>query len=210
MPSILVTVGSYFWELLKVWGQLFIAPIQNFQMLWVIIPVYLNWIISELFQEKKGTSTGNAISNAAIVLWASVDWARTSLNFFSGKIISSWKLTMNIIASLAIFLYGAFIVYEGIKGKSITHYIGRIRILSYIVLMITPLIYNAKIPLGKAVIAMIVFFPIFYYLIELIDYLLPDPVSVREEGEKVTNIGSGDFGTDSNANNLQDFKNFKL
>jgi|SRR3989338_1595958 len=233
MPAILTAIALYFWELLKIWGSLFAAPFTNLEMLWIIIPTYLNWIFADLFQEKKGTSLGNAISNAIIILWVSIDWSRSSIRFFSDKIISSWHLTWNIVASVIAFLYGIWVLSEGIKGRSITHHIGRIRIITYIILMVTPLIYTSNIPLTKAIIAMAVFFFPYYYIIELIDHLLPDPASIREEGEKsggvnadagfdssfsnnISNPNTGnDFGSLKNQKNNQnrnfnDFRNFKL
>ncbi len=228
MPPILIAILTYFWELLKTWGSLFAAPIYNLEMLWIIIPTVLNWIFADFFQEKKGTSLGNAISNAVVILWASIDWTRTSIRFYSTKFISGWHLTGNIISSLIVFAYGVWIVYEGIKAKNITHYIGRIRVVTYIVLMVTPLIYNSDIPLGKAIIAMILFFPAYYYLVELIDRLLPDPASIKEDEGKSgsdsgssfdlsnnsSSTGSSDIGglggLDDNSNASQDFKDFKL
>ncbi|HIH42146.1 TPA: hypothetical protein HA246_00715 [Candidatus Woesearchaeota archaeon] len=230
MPPILIAILTYFWELLKTWFSLFAAPVYNLEMLWIIIPTYLNWIFADFFQEKKGTSLGNAISNAVIILWAAVDWTRTSIRFHGAKLITGWHLAGNIFASVIVFAYGAWIVYEGIKGKNITHYIGRIRIVTYIVLMITPLVYNSDIALGKAIISMILFFPVYYYLVELIDYLLPDPESIKEDEGKsggssdgpgssfdLSNTSSssgsselGNLGSLDNNASQNDFKDFKL
>ena len=69
MPPILIAILTYFWELLKTWFSLFAAPVYNLEMLWIIIPTYLNWIFADFFQEKKGTSLGNAISNAKVNLY---------------------------------------------------------------------------------------------------------------------------------------------
>ena len=98
--------------------------------------------------------------------------------------------------------------------------------------MITPLVYASDIPLIKAVIAAILFFPIYYYTIELLDHFLPDPASIREGEEKSgVNAGTGfdsgfsnntsnpgignDFSSPKNQNNnpnsnFNDFRNFKL
>lgn len=232
MPPIIIAIASYFWELLKIWASLFAAPFANLEMLWIIIPTYLNWIFADFFQEKRGTSLGNAISNAIIILWVAIDWSRSSIRFFSDKIISSWHLTWNIVSSVIAFLYGIWVLTEGIKGTSITHHIGRIRIITYIILMVTPLIYTSNIPLTKAIIAMVIFFFPYYYIVELIDRLLPDPASIREGEEKSGSVNAGtgfdsgfsdigspeignDFGSSKNQNNNQnrnfnDFRNFKL
>lgn len=219
MPSIFAIALLYVWDLLKIWASLFAAPFTNLEMLWIIIPTYLNWIFADFFQEKRGTSLGNAISNAAIILWVSIDWTRTSIRFFSNKVITNWHLASNIIVSIAVFLFGAWIVYDGIKGKNIIHHIGRIRIITYIVLMITPLVYASSIPIGKSIIAMIVFFPAYYYVIELLNHFLPDPVSIREGKEK-SDISAGfdaglsdinsQTGRDLKNQKFDDLKNFKL
>ncbi|MBI2136211.1 hypothetical protein HYU06_04010 [Candidatus Woesearchaeota archaeon] len=230
MPPILLAVLTYFWELLKTWLSLFAAPIYNLEMLWIIIPTYLNWIFADFFQEKKGTSLGNAISNAVIVLWAAIDWSRTSIRFYGNKLITGWHLAGNVFSALVVFAYGAWIVYEGIRARNITHYIGRIRVVTYIVLMITPLIYNSDIPIGKAIFSMILFFPVYYYLVELLDYLLPDPKSIKEDEGKSGTAGSGssssfdlsntssspgssdlgNLGSPDNNASQNDFKDFKL
>jgi len=200
MPPIISAILMYLWDLIKTGGSLWAAPFTNLEMLWVIIPAYLNWMFADFFQEKKHTSLGNAVSNAVIVLWASIDWTRTSLRFYGDKIITGWNLTANIATSVFVFLYGAFVVYEGIKGRKLTHFIGRIRVVTYIVLMITPLVYGMEdISLAKAIISIILFFPLFYYLNELIEYLLPDPVSIKEDE------GSSGFESGSDSGSLNDF-----
>ncbi len=226
MPALITSILLYFWGLLKAWGLLFAAPFTNLETLWIIIPTYLNWIFAEFFQEKKGTSLGNAISNATIVLWVAIDWSRTSTRFFLNNTISKWHLAGNVATSVLVFLYGFWIVYEGVKGKNITHYIGRVRVVTYIILMITPLIYSTAIPLTKAVISIILFFPIFYLIIELFDRFLPDPASIKEDEEKAGAFNSGnefnhglpDMGSSNLGNDFgsfkgsksDDFKNFKM
>ena len=225
MPGVIISILLYFWGLLKTWGLLFAVPFANLEMLWIIIPTYLNWIFAEFFQEKRGTSLGNAISNATIVLWVAIDWSRTSTRFFMNGSISKIHLIGNIVTSVLVFLYGIWVVYEGVKGKNITHYIGRVRVVTYIILMISPLIYNANVPLTSAVISIILFFPIFYLLIELFDRLLPDPVSIKEDSGKagafnsgngfnqgLPDMGSSNLGNDfeSKSPKADDFKNFKM
>ena len=229
MTQLIAAVLTYFWELIRTWGALFIAPLGNLEMLWIIIPIYLNWVFAEFFQEKRGTSMGNAISNATIVLWVTIDWSRTSTRFFVNNAISSWHLIGNISASILVFAYGLWIVYEGIKGKNITHYIGRVRVVTYIILMGTPLIYNSPIPADKALIAIILFFPLYYFFIELLNRMLPDPASIREEEGKANsfgegagfdsssfpNMGSQNMGNEFGAGNfksqkMDDFRNFRM
>ncbi|MEK6901486.1 MAG: hypothetical protein AABX37_04030 [Nanoarchaeota archaeon] len=175
---------AFLWELVKTWFGLFAAPFLNTEMLWIIVPVYLNWIFADFFQEKRGTSLGNAISNGVVGLWASLDWVRTSIRLYQSTVISGWHLAGNIAGSLGVFAYGLWIVHDGIKGKKIVHYIGRIRVVTYILLMITPLVYNSDMNIGMAVLAMVLFSPLFYFFGEAVEHFLPDPISIWEENKK--------------------------
>lgn len=195
VAAILSTIGTFFLELLKTWGQLFAAPIENFDMLWIIIPIYLAWIFADFFQEKKGTSLGNAISNAIIAVWAAVDWSRTGVRLYEAGTASGWHLAITILLSIVVLTYGIMIIVLGVKAKSIARKLGRIRIVTYVVLMITPLIYMSDINIGMAVLAMLIFFPVFYFFFELIDRILPDPASIKEEegGLEKSEFGSSEL-----------------
>ncbi len=183
MVGFFSSVFGFLWELFKIWSQLFAAPFLNLEMLWIIVPVYLNWFFADFFQEKRGTSLGNAVSNGVVIIWASTDWVRTSVKLFFTKAIATTHLVGNIGASLLVFSYGVWIVYDSIKGKAIAHYIGRIRVVTYILLMITPLVYNSDISVLNAIVAMVLFFPVFYFLGEGLDRILPDPVTIRDGGK---------------------------
>lgn len=195
VAAILSTIGTFFLELLKTWGQLFAAPFENFDMLWIIIPIYLAWIFADFFQEKKGTSLGNAISNAIIAVWAAVDWSRTGVRLYEAGTASGWHLAITIFLSIVVLSYGIIIIVLGVKAKSIARKLGRIRIVTYVVLMITPLIYMSDINVGLAVLAMLIFFPVFYFFFELIDRILPDPASIKEEegGLEKSEFGSSEL-----------------
>src|SRR3989338_1317487 len=176
--------GAYFWESFVIWLKtIFVAPFQNLDMLWILIPVYLGWVFADFFQEKRGTSLGNAISNAVIVLWAGIDWIRTSVDFYtSGIRIPMTELISKLIIAGVVITYGIYIVYLGVKGRVLTKYIGRIREVTYVVIMFTPLFYNTEATVTfQLFFATIIFFPIFYYLVEWLDTLIPDQESIREE-----------------------------
>ncbi|MBI4176857.1 MAG: hypothetical protein HY516_00660 [Candidatus Aenigmarchaeota archaeon] len=59
---------SYFSSLFGVRTNLFFAPFAkgNADILWIIIPIYISWALAEYYQEKTGTSIGNAISNGFV------------------------------------------------------------------------------------------------------------------------------------------------
>jgi len=177
----LVLVLLFFWGLFKTWLGIFIAPLFNLEMLWIIIPVWLNWFFSEFFQEKKGTSLGNAITNGGIMVWVGVDWTRYMVRALSAELIKFDVITsLKFLLALLISGIGIFIVAEGIKKKRFVHFIGRVRETTYLFVMISPIIYGT-VPLSlNVVLAIIIFAPLFYYIIELIDRYTPTPKSYEE------------------------------
>ena len=81
MPGWLLNIGLYFWGLFKLWiTTLFVLPFKHTQMLWLLIPIWATWFFAEFFQEKHGTSMGNAITNSVVVIWGSIDCTRQTVN----------------------------------------------------------------------------------------------------------------------------------
>ncbi len=174
-----MAVWEFLWQLLATFGSLIAAPFQSFDMLWIIVPVYLNWVFTEIYQEKRGTSLGNAISNGVVALWVGIDWARTGVNAF----IYVWWGTLlpKLLIALLMVAYGLMIIIWGIKAKKTTKSIGRIREVTYFTLIFTPLIYGA-VEFGWMVfLSAVIFFPIFYFLVELLLRLVPNPATYEEE-----------------------------
>ena len=64
---------------------------------------------------------------------------------------------------------------EGARAKPITHYIGRIREVSYFMIVATPIFYGVIKPDLITIAAILLFFPIFYAIGEAIDRALPAP-----------------------------------
>ncbi|MEK6846313.1 MAG: hypothetical protein AABY26_06120, partial [Nanoarchaeota archaeon] len=187
-----IDAALYLWQLFQLWlHTIFVTPIQNTEMLWLLVPVWLGWFFAEFFQEKLGTSMGNAISNAVIVLWGSIDCTRQTLRLIaSGTVKGALDIFTRFGLILLIFAYGIVIVILGWKGNKIIKYIGRIRELTYVFVMFVPVFYNA-IPFSlNHIIAAVLFFPLFYFAIELLDHLLPNPKAVQEDmGESSGSAG---------------------
>lgn len=173
-----MAVWEFLWQLITTFGSLIAAPFQSFDMLWIIVPVYLNWVFTEIYQEKHGTSLGNAISNGVVALWVGIDWARTSVNDFTGI----WSpLLLKLLIAMVMVAYGFVIIVWGIKAKKTTKLIGRIREVTYFTLIFTPLIYGA-IEFGwKVFLTALIFFPIFYFVVELLLRFVPNPATYEEE-----------------------------
>ncbi|MFH0876502.1 MAG: hypothetical protein V1859_11285 [archaeon] len=174
----------------RLWLEsLFLYPFKNYEMLWILVPIWVTWFFAEFFQEKTGTSFGNAITNAVVVLWGSIDWSRQTIRLMSDGIVKNIWSIIGIFSLIAlIFSYGLLIMILGIKGNPITKKIGRIRAVTYVFAMFTPVVYNVA-PLSlKHFFAAILFFPIFYFVIEFIDRKLPDPKAVKEDNSKSDNF----------------------
>jgi hypothetical protein len=206
----LVNIGLYFWELFKTWlHTLFVIPFKNMDMLWLLVPIWISWFFSEFFQEKVGTSMGNAITNSVVILWGSIDCTRQTIALMAqGAFSSTLDIVLRFVLIALILAYGVMIVVFGIKGNKIIKYIGRVREVTYAFAMFVPVFYNA-IPLTlNHVIGALLFFPLFYFAIELIDRYTPNPKAIVEDlegsgGEKKS--GTDSFGLDSGSKGLDDF-----
>jgi hypothetical protein len=179
-------VLDYFWnDLLLHWLEtLFAAPYMNLDMLWILVPVWISWFFAEFFQEKIGTSMGNAITNATIVVWAAIDCARQTVKLISGgELIGGWDIFARLFLISLIFVYGIAVLVLGWKGNPIVKKIGRIREMTYIFAMFVPIFYNEYLLTFNHVFAAVLFFPLFYYVIELFDRLLPDPVAIKMDAD---------------------------
>ncbi len=177
-----MSVPAYFGQLFLSWTGILVAPLRNFDLLWITIPVYVNWIFTEIYQEKKGTSFGNAISNGVVPLWVGVDWARVTLRMFSQhEIAGGGALAVRIGIIIFMLAYGMTIIILGIKVEKIIHYVGRIREVTYVSLMLTPVFYGVVALSASNLLAMLIFFPIFYAVIELICRITPNPSNYDED-----------------------------
>ncbi len=204
-----VGIGLYFFDLVKIWVHtIFITPFQTLNMLWILVPVWLAWFFAEFFQEKTGTSMGNAITNATVVVWASIDAARQTVSLMSADAVSGFfNIAARFFLILLLFAYGILIIILGVKGNRLIQYIGRIREVTYVFVTFVPVFYNA-IPFSfKHILAAIVFFPVFYFAIELIDKVTPDPKAVqedREDGQKGESTSKDDLSFDKPAETGKD------
>lgn len=163
-------------------------------MLWLLVPIWISWFFAEFFQEKTGTSFGNAMTNAVVVLWGSIDCTRQTISLMKEGLVYGFA---NIFARFSLivilFAYGVIIVILGWRGNKIVKYIGRVREVTYVFAMFTPIFYNAMELTVKHVLAAVIFFPVFYFVIELIDHYTPNPHAVVEDMEeaKEGNTGAG-------------------
>lgn len=173
---------SWFLNLFLGWLLVFISPFKNLNMLWIIVPIYVNWIFTDFFQERRRTSFGNAITNGAVTLWVSIDWIRTLMNSWEGfDLIIFFKFVLIVL----VFIYGAVIIVQGIRGKDFVTKFGRVRETSYVMLMFTPIIYGVLELNLLNILAIVLFFPVFYFLIEGFNHkVLPKMGFIKKEEEE--------------------------
>ncbi|HLC46695.1 MAG TPA: hypothetical protein VJI75_03050 [Candidatus Nanoarchaeia archaeon] len=183
--SAIISTLLFLWSLFIDWLLLFISPLKNPEMLWIIIPIWINWFFAEFFQEKGGTSFGNAISNGAVPLIIGIDWARYITNQLTeGTLKFSAMIVFKYFLCLLVIIYGFTIIYYGIKARHFVRFYGRIREVTYVLVMFTPVIYGIVAVTWQFVLAMVLFFPLFYCLIELIDIWVPNPKAVKSDENK--------------------------
>ncbi len=173
---------SFFWNQILQWLYMFYVPFTNLNIVWILVPIYLNWIVSEIWLEKRFTSYGNAISNGVIVLWVGIDWGRQITNPINSVTYDIFYF-IKMLITLLVLTYGIFIVVYGIRARKFIHYLGRIRVVTYFMLMFTPVMYGIVPVDWKTFVRIFLFFPLFYYIIEFIDRVTPDPKTYEEEEE---------------------------
>lgn len=158
-------------------GELLAAPLKNFDMLWIMIFIYFNWILTDYFQERKGTDLGNAFVNGFTGLWVGIDWIRqltkTGLTF-------EFSVIAKILICIFFMSYGLLIMVEAARAKKIAHYVGRIREVSYFMIVLTPIFYGAVAIDLITVGTIFLFLPVFYIIGEAIDRALPAPKTEEE------------------------------
>src|SRR3989338_2042537 len=184
---------AFLLALLKVWLNVFLVSFTNLSTLWIIVPIWLSWFFAEFFQEKQGTSFGNAISNGVIPFWVGIDWVRQVTAQLINAQINLGVLTIGkYFLSALVMAYGLTIIILGIKKKEIIKYLGRIREVTYVLVVFTPFIYGEIEPSFIYFLSALLFFPIFYGIIEIIDRLTPEPVSLKEDEEERKSSGGSD------------------
>jgi hypothetical protein len=197
--TMLLVGGTYFFHALVDWLYVFISPIKNLNILWIILPIWGSWFFAEFFQEKKGTSFGNAITNGVVPLFVGLDWTRYTTNLILKEHLPfSFAIFTKYLICLFAMIYGFLIIYYGIKGKIwVKKYLGRVREVTYVFVFYSPVIYDI-IPLSfRYIVISIIFFPLFYYIIEFIDLFTPDAKVLQEDMGATER--KDDFGSSSSS-----------
>ena len=181
MVDVLGIIGGIFLEGLR----LFASPYLHPMMLWVVVPIMINLIATELFQERGGTGMGNAMTNGVIAIWVAIDWTRNLMLNFS---VFDLSFAFKAFLCVFMFLFGIAIIVLGLKNSKIIRYIGRIREITYFNLMLTPIVYGFFEFTGFTIAAIIIYFPIFYLFIALLNKLIPKLKFEKEKEEEETEL----------------------
>jgi len=164
---ILTTVLNYTVILLTEIIKLVFAPLNDFDVLWTLIPVYITFLIIEYLQNTDETeSFSNPVINGFTSVWVGMSWIKYLIQ---NPVDLTIYLVMRWFLALMIVIYGLLIVIWALKENDLVHYIGRVREVTYIVVMLTPIFYGFVELTFLTLLAMILFFPIYWLTL---DYLL--------------------------------------
>ena len=187
LTTVLSGLGTFFlylWALFLHWLWIFAVSFVSPNSIWIIIPIWASWFFAEFFQEKRGTSFGNAISNGVVPFWVGIDWLRQLTNQVTAAHLEfSGLLLIKYLISVIAIVFGLIIVIEGIKGTSFIRFVGRIRVVTYFLVMFTPIVYGIIDPNFMYIFSTLLFFPLFYFLIEFICQKIPEPKAMLLDGQ---------------------------
>jgi len=186
LTGVWLTIQFIFSSIVYWLSLLFVIPFKNPEILWILIPIWINLIFTDFFQEKHATSMGNAITNGAVAVWVSIDWTRYLIRTAKGF---SWIGLFDYFICALMLTFGIFIIIKGIKGKKYVHVIARIREIGYLQLMFSLLIYKVVDLSLKFMLIVLIFAPAFYYIFELIDKYTPDLVEDKNNSNNNDNLG---------------------
>jgi uncharacterized membrane protein required for colicin V production len=101
-------------EIFRGFGQIFSAPFRSLEVLWLLIPLLLMWIVLEFYfakfkREELGWNT--ALANGITLGWITLEGLR---NLFSIDVPDFW---FRFLANLVILLYAALIIYFSFTHK---------------------------------------------------------------------------------------------
>lgn len=167
------------------WKIFIYGPYENPEMLYILVPIYLGWFVNDYYQERRGTDLGNAASNGFLALWVGIDWIRTMFSRLNIRRLTP-LVGFKITVAVGMLLYGLFIMKTAIQGREVAKIIGRVREVSYFLIVFTPFIYSPYLirpaETIPTLIGILIFFVIFYYGMEfLLTEVLPAPKTETAE-----------------------------
>jgi len=190
----MIDIASIF----QAFSTIFISTLTNVEIIWVTYPVYITWFAMEFLVERKELRYSHSLANSIIFSWVSIDWLRHlyldhELNDYNKLIITLFFLFLSL-----------FILIASIKRKKIAKILGKTGFFSYFQIMFTPLIYGIIEFNYIDFLSIIIFFPLIYITVYVIDKLLPEFVEEEEKFEEGFEEENNEEDIDNFAeNNLQ-------
>jgi len=179
-------------SLFQAFSTIFISTLTNIEIIWITYPIYITWFAMEFLVERKEIKYSHSLANSIIFSWVSIDWLRdlylnNELNDYNKLIITLFFLFLSL-----------FILIASIKRKKIAKLLGKTGFFSYFQIMFTPFIYGIIEFNYINFLSVIIFFPLIYITVYVIDKLLPE--FIEEEDKK--------FEEENEENNEEDNNNF--
>jgi len=179
-------------SLFQAFSTIFISTLTNIEIIWITYPIYITWFAMEFLVERKEIKYSHSLANSIIFSWVSIDWLRdlylnNELNDYNKLIITLFFLFLSL-----------FILIASIKRKKIAKLLGKTGFFSYFQIMFTPFIYGIIEFNYINFLSVIIFFPLIYITVYVIDKLLPE--FIEEEDKK--------FEEENEENNEEDNDNF--
>ena len=113
------------------WVNLVVLPFQHFDLLWRMLPVYLNGLLASIYF---GPSNTAATFGGLTALWAGADWIR---GYSMGGVHPS---TTNKVIAIIFCLYGILALIVGLsKRKKLYGFFGRRSILTFFAISFYPI-----------------------------------------------------------------------
>jgi len=140
-----------------------ITSINQSNFLWILIPIFFIGIITDKYQEEFKTSIGNAISNGALVIFSAFSWLQL---IFSRSETFPLDITISqIIFSIIMIIYGFSIIASGFKSGEFARLYGRIRVITFMLMFFTMIIYIPILYNFVSIILFVLIFPFYYAFI---------------------------------------------
>jgi len=193
-------------SLFQAFSTIFISTLTNVEIIWVTYPVYITWFAMEFLVERKELRYSHSLANSIIFSWVSIDWLRhlyldNELNDYNKLIITLFFLFLSL-----------FILIASIKRKKIAKILGKTGFFSYFQIMFTPLIYGIIEFNYIDFLSIIIFFPLIYITVYVIDKLLPEFVEeeekLEEENEENNEEDIDNFAESNLQYNQQNYSNY--
>jgi len=198
----MIDIASIF----QAFSTIFISTLTNVEIIWVTYPVYITWFAMEFLVERKELRYSHSLANSIIFSWVSIDWLRhlyldNELNDYNKLIITLFFLFLSL-----------FILIASIKRKKIAKILGKTGFFSYFQIMFTPLIYGIIEFNYIDFLSIIIFFPLIYITVYVIDKLLPEFVEeeekLEEENEENNEEDIDNFAESNLQYNQQNYSNY--